>query len=160
MNSIVVREYVGFHKFDTYWGIFYEQLKMMYLFYFTLQWLGIVFYECQVRGLLISPTMIVSFIYFFCSVSFCSYLFWSSFIGCGKFYNSYAILMSWSFCHCKEHLFISCNTACGYVGILSQFCYLHSVCLFPLFGIFYLLLYLWGFCFFFSIFWKIFSYSF
>ena len=89
--------------------------------------------------------MIVRFIYFSCSISFCFYLFWSSFIGCGKFYNSYVILMSWSFCHHKEHLFISCNTPCGYVGILPQFCYLHSVCLFPLFGIFYLLLYLWIF---------------
>ena len=89
--------------------------------------------------------MIVRFIYFSCSISFWFYLFWSSFIGCGKFYNSYVILMSWSFCHHKEHLFISCNTPCGYVGILPQFCYLHSVCLFPLFGIFYLLLYLWIF---------------
>ena len=92
--------------------------------------------------------MIVRFISFSCSVSFCSYLFWSSFIGCGKFYNFYVILMSWSFCHRKEHLFISCNTPCGYVAILPQFCYLHSVCLFPLFGIFYLLLYLWVFFFF------------
>lgn len=89
--------------------------------------------------------MIVRFISFSCSVSFCSYLFWSPVIGCGKFCNSYVILMSWSFCHHIEHLFISCNTPCGYVAILPQFCCLHSVCLFPLFGIFYLLLYLWGF---------------
>lgn len=77
--------------------------------------------------------------YFSCSISFCFYLVLSSFIGCGKFYTSYVILMSWSFCDDKEHLFISCDTPCGYVGILPQFCYLHSVCLLPLFGIFYLL---------------------